>query len=533
MTQKKLTKSINFEETSLGIELGSTRIKAVLIDNQYNTIASGEFEWENQFIDGIWTYDLDDVWVGLQQAYKNLAENVEQTYGTNIKRVGSLGISGMMHGYMPFDKEGNLLSRFKTWRNSDTDKAVEELSELFQFNIPHRWSIAHLYQAILNNETHVKNIARITTLSSYIHWCITNQFVIGIGEASGMFPINNETLNYDKNMQKQFKELIKNKDYEWEIEEILPKVLTAGEKAGVLTVEGAKLLDPSGNLEAGIPIAPPEGDAGTGMVATNSVRPHTGNISAGTSIFSMTVLEGNLSNYYKEVDMVTTPSGVPTAMIHCNNFTTSINELTALFSEAIHSAGKEIDNDQLFSILFKKALEADDDAGQLMSFNYFAGEPITNTTEGRPLFVRTPDSNLTLGNVMYTEINSALATLKIGTDILTVQENVSVDFMIGHGGFFKTAHVGQQMMANALNIPISVMETASQGGPWGMAVLASYLVKKNKDQTLEEYLDDEVFSNIKVTKLNPEIEGVKQYKKFLNRYKQALQVEKAAIKHIE
>lgn len=529
MANTKLDKAFKQEETSLGIELGSTRIKAVLIDNNHNSIARGGFDWENQYIDEIWTYDLEDAWTGLQEAYKELAKDFENKYGEKLIRVGSLGISGMMHGYMPFDKEGNLLSRFKTWRNSDTEEARNILSDLFQFNIPHRWGVSHLYKAILNNESHVNKIDKITTLSSYIHWQLTGQFVIGIGEASGMFPIDSETNDYNSTMISQFNQLIEEKNYDWTIKNILPKVLIAGQGAGVLSEEGANLIDPSGNLEGGIPLAPPEGDAGTGMAATNSVKARTGNISAGTSIFSMTVLEDNLSDYYKEVDMVTTPTGTPVAMIHCNNFTTSINEWTSLFLEVIKSVDKEVDSDRLFTILFEKALEADDDGGKLMSYNYFAGEPITNTEEGRPLFVRMPDSNLSLANFMYTEINSALATLKIGTDILTKQENMSVDFMIGHGGFFKTEHVGQQMMSNALNMPISVMETASEGGPWGMAVLASYLLSKNNTQSFEDYLEEDVFSSIKVNRVNPEPNKVEHYEEFLERYKAAFPVEEAAI----
>lgn len=527
----KLSKEFDQEKHYLGIELGSTRIKAVLINDDFETVASGSFDWENDFVDGIWTFDLKDAWIGLQKAYKELSDNIFNEFGVQLRKVGSIGISGMMHGYLPFDSEGNLLSRFKTWRNADTDDAVVRLSELFQFNIPHRWSVSHLYKAMLDNENHVKDIDYMSTLSSYIHWRVTGEQVIGVGEASGMFPINSQSSDYDDEMVSKFDGLIKEKGYPWTFRDIFPKVLSAGEYAGELTEEGAKLIDPTGNLQASIPLAPPESDAGTGMVATNSVKKNTGNISAGTSIFSMTVLENELSDYYEEVDMVTTPHGNPVAMIHCNNFTTDINQWVDMFSEVVELSGHKVEKDKLFTLLFEKALKSDNDLGKMMSFNYFAGEPITDTTEGRPLFVRTPDSNLTLANFMNEKINSSLATLRIGIDILIEKEGMPVNYFIGHGGFFKTKYVGQQLMADALETPISVMETATEGGPWGMAVLAAYSASE-KNLTLDKYLDDQVFSKIELSTVKPTEQGIKKYRRYLDKYKQALEVEKSAIEHI-
>jgi sugar (pentulose or hexulose) kinase len=521
---------LNLEKTALGIEFGSTNIKAVLIDENYQPVASGSYGWENRLENGLWTYDLDDVWSGLQQAYAKLVSEVKRKYGLIITQVGSIGFSGMMHGYLAFDKEGNQLVPFRTWRNTNTETAVKELTKLFQFNIPHRWSIAHLYQALLDREEHIKEVEFVTTLAGYVHWQLTGEKVVGIGEASGMFPIDSETRSYDSKKVKLFNEQLSKFKVSWDLEEIFPEVLSAGERAGELSEQGALLLDPTGTLKAGIPFAPPEGDAGTGMVATNTVAERTGNVSAGTSIFSMFVLEKELSTYYEEIDMVTTPTGKPVAMVHCNNFTTDINSWARLFKEVASVFGAEVDEGTLFSTLFTKALEADDDCGQLVSCNYYSGEPITGFDEGRPLFIQKPDSKLTLPNFMLNQIYSALATLKLGSDILTQKEHVSVDYLLGHGGFFKTKDVGQKYMANAINVPVSVMDTAGEGGPWGMAILASFILKKKESQSLEEYLSEEVFSAEKPYTVYPDEKGREQFEEYMNRYQSMLEVERKAVK---
>lgn len=520
---------LDLEKTTLGIELGSTRIKAVLIGPDHVTIASGESNWENRFEDGVWTYHLDDVWTGVQAAYRQLSHNVKRNYGIALSKVGAMGFSAMMHGYLPFDATGKQLTAFRTWRNTTTEKAVESLTSLFQFNIPQRWSIAHLYQAMIDKEEHVNDIDFLTTLAGYIHWKLTGEKVLGVGEASGMFPIDSDTGDYNRHMMEKFNDLTKHDGYQWKLENILPKVLTAGDHAGMLTEVGAKLLDPTGILQAGIPICPPEGDAGTGMVATNSVVERTGNVSAGTSIFSMIVLEKALSNYYTEIDMVTTPTGKPVAMVHCNNFTSDINAWTSLFAEVLQAHGTDVDMGELYTILFKKALEAEEDVGGLVSCNYYAGEPITRFEEGRPLLVRMPDSKLTLPNFMRSQIYAALATLKIGMDLLTEEEKVHVDYMLGHGGFFKTEKVGQQFMADAVGIPIAVMNTAGEGGPWGMAILAAYAVNKKFNQTLEEYLANEVFAKGKMKMLKPTREGKRSFSTYMDRYQSILKVERTAI----
>lgn len=521
--------TLDLAKTALGIELGSTRIKAVLINDRFEVIASGEHQWENRFENGIWTYHLDDVWKGLQDAYRQVAEQVEEKYQMKLTKVGAMGFSAMMHGYLPFDAEGNQLAAFRTWRNTTTDQAAKELTELFKFNIPHRWSIAHLYQAILNQEEHVKDIAFLTTLAGYVHWKLTGEKVLGVGEASGMFPIDETTGDYDSRMMEQFSERMKKYDYPWKLAEILPRVATAGDQAGTLTEEGARLLDPTGTLQAGIPLCPPEGDAGTGMVATNSISEHTGNVSAGTSVFAMIVLEKSLSDYYTEIDIVTTPAGKPVAMVHCNNFTSEINAWANLFAELSNAIGKKIDLGELFPILFKQAMQADKDVGDLVSCCYYSGEPITGFEEGRPLLVRMPDSKLTLANFMRAQIYSALATLKIGMDILVKKEKVKIDYLLGHGGFFKTEKVGQQMMADAFHVPVAVMETAGEGGPWGMAILATYMLNKKEGQTLEEYLAQEVFGNAKTVTVEPDEEGMASFAYYMEKFKAMLNVERAAV----
>lgn len=517
--------------TSLGIEFGSTRIKAVLTDADNNPIASGSHDWENRLENGIWTYSLDDIWFGLQDCYRDLACDVREQYGEELTNVGAMGFSAMMHGYMPFGKDGKLLTPFRTWRNSITGQAAEELSGLFNFNIPERWSIAHLYQAVLNGEEHVSEITYLTTLAGYVHYMLTGEFVLGVGEASGMFPIDSETGNYDRNMLERFSELDAVKKYPWKINDILPKVLTAGESAGVLTEDGAKLLDPTGKLQAGIPLCPPEGDAGTGMVATNSVTPRTGNVSAGTSVFAMIVLEKALKKAYPEIDIVTTPAGDNVAMVHVNNCTSDINAWVNIFREFAAEAGIEISTPKLYDLLYFKALEGDADCGGLLSYNYFSGENITHLTEGRPLFVRTPDSKFNLANMMRTHLYSALGTLKLGMDILA-GEDVKIDKMFGHGGLFKTKDVGQRFMAAALNTPVSLMETAGEGGAWGIAILASYMKNKEDGETLTDFLNNKVFKEGSVYTLEPVKADVDGFNAFAKRYKRGLPIEQSAVENI-
>jgi len=514
---------------AIGIEFGSTRIKAVLIGEDHTPIASGSHEWENRYENGIWTYSLEDIWTGLQDSYRKLSNEFLEKYNTPLQSIGAIGFSAMMHGYMAFDKDGNLLVPFRTWRNTITGQASEKLTELFQFNIPQRWSIAHLYQAILNKEPHVKDISHLTTLEGYVHWKLTGQKVLGIGEGSGMFPIDSKTNNYDERKIEQFNELLKAENIPWKLQDILPKVLVAGDAAGVLTEEGAKLLDPTGRLQAGIPLCPPEGDAGTGMVATNSVAERTGNVSAGTSVFAMIVLEKALSKLYPEIDMVTTPTGKPVAMVHSNNCTSDLNAWIEVFQEFTNALGVEISQSRLFEMLYQKALTGDADCGGLLAYNYFSGEHITHLEEGRPLFVRTPESRFTLSNFMRVHLFSALGALKIGLDILFVQEQVKIDQILGHGGFFKTKEVGQKMMAAAMNVPVSVMETAGEGGAWGIALLASYMLHKTKNEPLEAYLSNKVFAREKGMTIAPDQRDVAGFTAFMERYKKGLVIERAAV----
>ncbi len=515
--------------TALGIEFGSTRIKAVLVDESHQPIAMGTHDWENRLENNIWTYSLEDIWNGLQGCYRSLTEDVLAKYGETLTTIGSIGFSGMMHGYMAFDEAGELLVPFRTWRNTMTEEACKELTPLFNFNIPQRWSIAHLYQAILSGEEHVKDITFFTTLAGYIHWMLSGEKVLGIGEASGMFPIDSTIFDYDQKMLAQFDELIAPRGFGWKLAEILPKVLVAGEKAGALTEAGAKLLDPSGNLKAGIPMCPPEGDAGTGMVATNAVKVRTGNISAGTSIFSMVVTEKALSKVYEEIDMVTTPDGYPVAMVHCNNCTSDLNAWVNLFDEFAGKFGMKIDKNELYGTLYREALTADTDCGGLISYNYFSGEPVTGLNAGRPMFVRTPDAKFSLANFMRSNLYSAMATLKIGNDILLKEENVKVDALMGHGGLFKTPVVGQQLMAAAFNSPVTVMDTASEGGAWGMAVLAAYMQEKGDGETLPEYLSNRIFAGQTGTTIAPKAEDVAGFDAYVARYKSTLIAEKAAV----
>lgn len=516
----------------LGIELGSTRIKAVLIGEDHTPIASGDHGWENRLEDGNWTYSLDDIWTGLRDSYKNLAADVKNKYGVTLKKIGSIGFSAMMHGYMAFDKDGELLVPFRTWRNCTTGPAAEKLIDLFQYNIPLRWSIAHLYQAILNGEEHVKDVAYFTTLAGYIHWKLTGEKALGIGDASGMFPIDVEKKDFNEEMIRKFDELVADKNYPWKLREIMPKVMVAGEMAGTLTEEGARLLDESGNLEAGIPLCPPEGDAGTGMAATNSVARRTGNVSAGTSVFAMIVLEKELKKVYPEIDLVTTPDGSLVAMVHANNCTSDLNAWVSIFREFAESFGIEVDMNKLFGTLYNKALEGDADCGGLLSYGYLSGEFITGVDEGRPLFVRSPKSNFNLANFMRVNLFTALGAIKVGMDLLQKEEDVAIDSMLGHGGLFKTKGVGQRILAAAINAPVSVMETAGEGGPWGMALLATYMKNKADGETLEDYLAGKVFEGNEGSRMEPDAKDVEGYEVFIERYKKGIAIEKAAIESL-
>ena len=516
----------------LGIELGSTRIKAVLVNEKNQPIASGSHEWENQLVNNIWTYSEEAIWAGIQDSYQDMVRDVKEKYGVPVKKMAAIGFSAMMHGYMPFNAEGELLVPFRTWRNTMTEKASEELTELFQYHIPQRWSIAHLYQAMLNQEPHVKDITFMTTLEGYVHWKLTGEKVLGVGEGSGMFPIDMEIKGYDKKCLASFDELAAPYGFPWKLEEILPKVLLAGEEAGRLTEEGAKLLDTTGELEAGIPFCPPEGDAGTGMVATNSIAKRTGNVSAGTSVFSMVVLEKPLSKVYPEIDLVTTPTGNLVAMVHCNNCTSDLNAWVNLFKEFAEAMGMKVDMNQLFGTLYGKAMEGDADCGGLLAYNYFSGEHITGFEEGRPMFVRTPESKFNLANFMRVNLFTSLGALKTGMDILLKEEGVKLDKILGHGGLFKTKGVGQNLLAGAINTPVSVMETAGEGGAWGIAVLASYLVNKEEGESLEDYLNNKVFAGQEGEEVLPDERDVQGFDEFMVRYKEGLAIERAAVEHL-
>lgn len=520
-------------KTALGIEFGSTRIKAVLVDDKYNPIASGSYEWENRYENGVWTYSLDDIHKGLQGSYSDLVKDVQEKYGVELTSVGALGISAMMHGYMPFDKEGNLLVPFRTWRNNITGEASEKLMELFQYNIPQRLSIAHLYQAILNGEEHVKDIDYMCTLEAYVHRMLTGKRVLGIGDAAGMFPVDSEKKDYNQEMVEKFDKLVESYGFPWKLRDIMPEVMVAGQDAGTLTEEGAKFLDPTGKLKAGIPMCPPEGDAGTGMVATNSVKQRTGNVSAGTSVFAMIVLEKALSKPYKEIDMVTTPAGDAVAMAHSNNCTSDLNAWVNIFKEYSEAMGMKVDMNTLFGTLYNKALEGDADCGGLLSYGYYSGENIIPIDEGRPVFIRTPNSKFNLANFMRTHLYAALGALKIGMDILVKEEHIQIDKILGHGGLFKTPGVGQRIMAAAMQAPVSVMETAGEGGAWGIALLAAYEVGKAEGETLEDYLDNKVFAGNEGSKMEPVPEDVDGFEKFIEQFKQGLSIEQEAIAKIK
>lgn len=514
----------------LGIEFGSTRIKAVLVAPDNEVIGLGTHDWENRLVDGLWTYTLDDIWGGIQDCYASLLKDVKEKYGCEIHCLAAIGFSAMMHGYMAFDREGRLLVPFRTWRNTNTGRAARELTDLFRFNMPMRWSTSHLYECILEDMDHVKDIDFFTTLAGYVTWALTGEKVIGIGDASGMFPIDSKTRDYDEKMLAKFDELVAPKGYPWKLRRILPKVLVAGDVAGHLTEEGARKLDVSGKLEGGVPVCPPEGDAGTGMVATNSCEAATGNVSAGTSVFAMVVMKENMKNLHTEIDMVTTPDGAPVAMVHCNNCTSDLNAWVSLFREFCEQMGMKPDMDRIFSVLYSHAMEGDPDCGNILAYNYFSGEPVTGFNgEGRPVIARRPDSRFNLANFMRANLYSSLASLKIGLDILLKEEHVEVRRLMGHGGLFKTKGVGQQILADAVNAPVTVMDTAGEGGAWGIAVLAQYMIAKKEDETLPQYLEQRVFAGQGGSTLNPDPAGVEGFDRFIEMYRKGYLIEKAAV----
>jgi sugar (pentulose or hexulose) kinase len=527
--QDRSRQAIRQGRTSLGIEFGSTRIKAVLIGEDFAPLASGGYDWENTLENGYWTYSLDQVWTGLAASYRALAADVNTQYGVRLERVGSIGISAMMHGYLAFGGDDELLVPFRTWRNTTTERAAQLLTERFGFNIPQRWSIAHLYQAMLDEEEHVRDIAFFTTLAGYVHWRLTGERVLGVGDASGVFPIDSARCDYDEGMLRQFGELVEQGCYAWNIDALLPRVLSAGDPAGTLSEDGARLLDPSGALEPGIPLCPPEGDAGTGMTATNAVAQRTGNVSAGTSIFAMVVLEKPLGQVYTEIDMVTTPTGKPVAMVHCNSCTSDLDAWVKLLGEFAEAVGAKPDKNALYAALYQAALRGDADGGGLLSYNYYSGEPITGLAEGRPLFARMPDSRLSLGNFARTLLYSAMGTLKLGMAILTDKEQVRVERLLGHGGMFKVPHVGQQLMAGALDVPVAVMSSAGEGGAWGIALLAAYLRLRGSTETLEQFLDTRVFAGDLGTTAQPDPADTEGFAAFMRRYEAGLLIERAAV----
>lgn len=527
-TYKKDGEQTMIVKKVLGIEFGSTRIKAVLIDETFKEIVSGSFSWENQYENGIWTYDENIIWKGLQNCYADLAAAYTKKTGEILKEIDAIGFSGMMHGYLPFDQDGTLLVPFRTWRNTITEEASKILTDEFQYNIPQRWSIAHLYQAILNDEPHVVDIAYLTTLSGYVHWKLTGKKVLGVGEASGMFPINMRTGTYDTNMVQKFNELIKEKNYPWSLEQILPEVMYAGTKAGYLTEEGAKLLDVSGNLKAGSLLCPPEGDAGTGMVATNAVKPCTGNVSAGTSIFAMLVLEKELKRVYPEIDVVMTPAGLPVAMVHCNNCTSELNAWFSIFKELLSALDIEKADEELYPLILKKALEGEADCGGVLCCNYHSGEPIVQLGEGIPFIIHSQESGFNLANFMRAQLYATVATLKIGFEILA-KEEIRIEYLMGHGGLFKTPEVGRSILANALNVDVCTMEHAGEGGAWGIALLAAYTLEFTNKKSLSEFLDSIVFKNVVLEKYSANVNLQKEFTIYMKKYEKLLCIEKKAV----
>ncbi len=513
---------LSLDKTSLGIELGSTRIKAVLIDENHAPVASGSYDWENKLENGYWTYSLDDIHNGVRSCFASLAEDVKNKHGITLTHVGAMGISAMMHGYMAFDENDKLLVPFRTWRNTTTKQAAEELSDALGFNIPQRWSIAHLYQAVLNGEPHVPQIAHITTLAGYINYLLTGERAVGIGEASGIFPVSRT--DYNAEMLKTAEEKLSSHGFDKKLAEVLPPVKIAGEKGAFLTESGVKFLDPTGTFKLGVPVCPPEGDAGTGMVAANAVRSGTGNVSAGTSVFSMLVLEKDLKKAYPEIDMVTTPDGAPAAMVHCNNCCSELDAWVKLFGEFAELTGNKLDKSALYETLYKNAMTGDADCGGVTAFNYLSGEPVTGAEDGRPMYFRQPNGSMNLANFFRAQLYSAFASLKIGMDILFEKENAEAQQFTGHGGIFKVKGAAQQILADALNTPVSVMTTAGEGGAWGMALLASYMLN-GSGKTLPDWLDSEVFAGMEKLTLTPNKDGTNGFNEFIKRYKAALGAE--------
>ncbi|WP_439234219.1 xylulokinase [Lonepinella koalarum] len=527
---KNTAQYIQSGQAVLGIEFGSTRIKAVLINQQGEILATGIADWENHFDNGIWTYSEAEIWQGLQQSYVDLSQNVQAKYQVTLTKLSAIGISAMMHGYLPFDKQDNLLVPFRTWRNNFTQKSSQKLTALFNHNIPQRWSISHLYQAILNNEPHVAQIDYFTTLAGYVHWRLTDEKVLGIGDASGMFPIDSERLDYDQTMLQQFDQLISEKQYSWHIKALLPKVLLAGDNAGFLSEKGAKLLDPAGNLQANIPFCPPEGDAGTGMVATNSIKEKTGNISAGTSAFAMIVLEKALSKVYPELDIVTTPTGKLVAMAHANNCSSEINAWVHLFNEVLQAFDVNVNSQKLYETLFNQALKGSPDCGGLLAYGFHSGEHIVGLGSGCPMFIHPTNAEFNVANFMLSHLYAAFGAMKLGVDILLQQENVNIEQILAHGGMFKTQGIAQKVLASALNIPVAIMQTAGEGGAWGIALLANFLGKNN---TLSEYLDHEIFIQSQLDVVKPEPTIHQGYEKFIKQYQQGIAIVQTAIEHIK
>ena len=511
----------------LGIEFGSTRIKSVLIGPDHAVLASGSHEWENDYVNNIWTYSQEAILSGFQSSYADLKKNVLETYGVKLTRLSAIGVSAMMHGYLPFDREMRLLVPFRTWRNTITGEAAAQLTELFHFNMPQRWSLSHLYQAILNDEEHLPQLDFMTTLAGWMHYLLTGKKVLGIGDASGMMPIDSVTLDYDQHMVDAFDALVANRHYPWKLRQVLPRVLPAGADAGILTAEGAVLLDPTGDLQPGCPVCPPEGDAGTGMAATCSVRERTGNVSAGTSIFSMIVLEKPLTQVYPEIDVVTTPTGKPVGMVHCNSCTSEINAWVSLFRQFAEAMGFSVSASDIYPVLFKKAMEGKPDGGGLVSFNYLAGEPVTGCDEGRPMFLRLPDAEMNLSNFMRAQIYASMETLKYGMEIMN-KEKVAIDRVYGHGGLFKTEGVGQNLLAAAIHAPVTVMKTAGEGGAWGIALLADYMVHKEAGESLEDYLDQKVFAGMEQKTVAPAPEDEAGFDAYMERFVACLPVQRQA-----
>ncbi len=513
----------------IGIEFGSTRIKAVLIDEEHTPLATGIYDWQNELLDGVWTYSLDKVRTGLQTCFADLMKNVGEKYGVKLETAAGFGISAMMHGYLAFDSSGKQLVPFRTWRNTMTEEAAERLTDAFDFNIPQRWSVAHLYQAVLNKEPHVSRIAFITTLAGYVHYLLTGEKVIGAGDASGIFPIDPAACNYDSDMLARFDILAAGTELGQKLSDLLPVIVSAGECAGTLTEEGALLLDPTGTFRAGVPFCPPEGDAQTGMAATNSITPRTGNVSAGTSIFSMIVLEDKLSAVHREIDIVTTPCGAPVAMVHCNSCTSDLDAWFTMFGGFLKEAGVEMPRAKLYDLLYSLAAEGAPDCGGIISYNYYAGEPVTNVRDGRPLLMRSPDSAMNIRNLARSLVYSCVASLKAGMGILTEQEHVKLERIYAHGGFFKTPHPTQDFLAAALGADVTLMQTAGEGGAWGIALLAAYMVNKGSDETLEHYLSSRVFADMNGSTVSPKQEDIDGLNDYMKKYISGLPAVRASV----